>query len=254
MKPVPGLLVSVHDVCPGNLANIEALLAHFQGLPLRYTFLAVLRWHREIPLWKNSHCLSFLRQRQEQGDEVAMHGFYHVDDEMPLRFGKDWLLRRLYTDGEGEFLPLGVRKAKARLHWGKEMLESLGFSVSGFVPPAWLLGEGGKEALLSSGFSYTSFFSGIQILPKGWIQSSAITWSARSSLRVKTSLLFNKTRFFCLETPPLIRVALHPRDAIYPGIFLQAKSIMAKALSGRPSYTKRDYLHACLGEPSSFLS
>jgi hypothetical protein len=100
----------------------------------------------------------------ERGDELALHGYSHLDTEagggLCARF-----LRNVYTRREGEFAALAEAEARRRLELGLDWFAARGWTPTGFVPPAWLLGEGAWRALRDAPFAYTTTFSHFHCLP-----------------------------------------------------------------------------------------
>lgn len=97
-----------------------------------------------------------LDQRLALGDELALHGYFHLDEGPRPRPGRDWLRRRWYTAGEGEFAALDSSAAWLRLEAGLRWFAQRDWPVHGFVAPAWLLSPGSWTALRSLPFRYTT--------------------------------------------------------------------------------------------------
>lgn len=158
------LCVSIHDVAPATwtdcLRLVEAVRA-VADIPL--TWLVVPHYHfRPEQSLAMEACLNVALER---GDELALHGYSHLDTEaggggLGARF-----LRNVYTRREGEFAALTEVEARRRLELGLEWFAARGWTPTGFVPPAWLLGEGAWRALRDGPFAYTTTFSHFHCLP-----------------------------------------------------------------------------------------
>jgi hypothetical protein len=101
----------------------------------------------------------------ERGDELALHGYSHLDTEAGSGGLRARFLRNVYTRREGEFAALTEAEARRRLELGLDWFAARGWTPTGFVPPAWLLGEGAWRALRDAPFAYTTTFSHFHCLP-----------------------------------------------------------------------------------------
>jgi len=158
------LCVSIHDVAPATWADclrlVEAVRA-VADIPL--TWLVVPHYHfrpEQSPAMEA--CLNVALER---GDELALHGYSHLDTEARGGGLRARFLRNVYTRREGEFAALAEAEARRRLELGLDWFAARGWTPTGFVPPAWLLGEGAWRALRESPFAYTTTFSHFHCLP-----------------------------------------------------------------------------------------
>lgn len=244
----PTVCVSIHDVAPSTWPQCAVLLkAMAQVGPMPVTLLVVPDYHRQgttLPAWYRNA----LEARLARGDELALHGYCHLDEGPPPRTPGDWLVRRIYTAGEGEFAALPVEDAKQRLAAGHQWFQAQGWPLHGFVAPAWLLGPGAWAALGDAGFLYTTTLREFH-LPAFAIRlaAPAIVYSPRSLLRRAASLAWNRIRTYP-PAAPLIRLALHPADAAYPAIVRQAQELLAHLLEeGRTAMTKAGFAAGLAG-------
>jgi predicted deacetylase len=158
------LCVSIHDVAPATWSDclrlVEAVRA-VADIPL--TWLVVPHYHfrpEQSPAMEA--CLNVALER---GDELALHGWSHLDTEAGSGGLRARFLRSVYTRREGEFAALTEAEARRRLELGLDWFAARGWTPSGFVPPAWLLGEGAWRALRDAPFTYTTTFSHFHCLP-----------------------------------------------------------------------------------------
>jgi uncharacterized protein len=241
----PALCISIHDVAPATWADCARLLevlAPFGPLPL--TLLVVPDYHGQgaaLPGWYR-HALE---RRLEMGDELALHGWNHLDEGPPASGPAEWLRRRVYTAGEGEFAALSTEAARQRLAAGRAWFAAQGWPLSGFVAPAWLLGPGAWRALAEpiagqAAFAYTTTLRVFHsFLPQRAVAASCIVYSARSRLRRAASLAWNA--FPRDRAAPLLRVALHPIDARHPALLRQAVRRLQDLLLEREVMTKAQF-------------
>jgi predicted deacetylase len=160
------LCVSIHDVAPATWSDclrlVEAVRA-VADIPL--TWLVVPHYHfrpEQSPAMEA--CLNVALERD---DELALHGYSHLDTEAGGGGLRARFLRTVYTRREGEFAALTEAEARRRLDLGLEWFAARGWTPMGFIPPAWLLGEGAWRALRDAPFAYTTTFSHFHCLPGG---------------------------------------------------------------------------------------
>ena len=158
------LCVSIHDVAPATWSDclrlVEAVRA-VADIPL--TWLVVPHYHfRPEQSLAMEACLNVALER---GDELALHGYSHLDTEAGSGGLRARFLRNVYTRREGEFAALTASEARRRLELGLDWFAARGWTPTGFVPPAWLLGEGAWRALRDAPFAYTTTFSHFHCLP-----------------------------------------------------------------------------------------
>lgn len=158
------LCVSIHDVAPATWSDclrlVEAVRA-VADIPL--TWLVVPHYHfRPEQSLAMEACLNVALER---GDELALHGYSHLDTEAGSGGLRARFLRNVYTRHEGEFAALTEAEARRRLELGLDWFAARGWTPTGFVPPAWLLGEGAWRALRDAPFAYTTTFSHFHCLP-----------------------------------------------------------------------------------------
>jgi predicted deacetylase len=160
------LCVSIHDVAPATWSDclrlVEAVRA-VADIPL--TWLVVPHYHfrpEQSPAMEA--CLNVALER---GDELALHGYSHLDTEAGSGGLRARFLRNVYTRREGEFAALTEAEARRRLELGLDWFAARGWTPTGFIPPAWLLGEGAWRALRDAPFAYTTTFSHFHCLRGG---------------------------------------------------------------------------------------
>lgn len=240
------LCVVLHDVADATLADCDLLVAAVRevaAVPL--TLLAVPQYHgrtasRSLEQW--------LGQHQRMGAELALHGFVHLDAGQPAG-GVDWLRRRIYTRGEGEFWALSAAEARWRLAEGAAWFQRNGWPLKGFVAPAWLLGPGAWQALRHPGpgeprFSYTATLRKLYPLQpdaaslacRGMVYSSSTAW--RRSMSVAWAAINRAT----LRQAPVMRLELHPADARHRNIRRSWQRALEAGLRHRQAATVADGL------------
>ena len=229
------ICVVVHDVAEATLDACERLVAAVHDVaPVPLTLLAVPRFHHDPPSTRLEH---WLGARHRGGDEIALHGYTHLDEGEP-RGWIDGLRRRHYTRGEGEFWALDADEAGRRLDLGMAWFEQNGWPLQGFVAPAWLLGPGGWRALRRTPFRYTSTLRHIHLLPKaGHITSQSLVYSTSSAWRRQSSVTWARVVAATLQSNPVLRIELHPRDADHPAVRRSWQGLLARELDRREPLT-----------------
>jgi predicted deacetylase len=225
------LCIVVHDVAPSTWSNCRRLLDGLAALDhFAVTLLAVPRYHGEQP---SAAFESWLCERAALGDEIALHGYSHLDEGMP-RTGRDLLRRRVYTRGEGEFVDLPFDEATLRLQAGREWLGRLGLEPEGFVAPAWLLGAQAWRALRCQPFAYTCTLRRIHLLPqRRSVVCQSQVYSSASAWRRGLSVLWNASLARAQAVAPLVRLELHPSDEEHAAIRNAWRRLAARQLDTR---------------------
>jgi predicted deacetylase len=209
--PERTLCVVVHDVAPPTWALCQRLLHEVAAVgAMPVTLLAVPRYHGTP---RDQRFEAWLRQRASQGDEVALHGYTHLDAGPAPRGRLDHWRRRHYTAGEGEFAALGGAEAARRLKAGADWLRGLGLPPAGFVAPAWLLSDGAWQALRATPLDYTCTLRRVHLLHTGsGVNALSQVYSTRSAWRRVVSVLWNMLLAQLQRSAPCVRVELHPGD------------------------------------------
>lgn len=238
------VLLVLHDVAPETWSDYRGFVEAVDALGrIPITWLVVPDFHNRQPLEAHVGLCRQLEARLARGDELALHGYFHMDDGPPPRTPGDWLMRRIYTH-EGEFYRLDEAWARQRLERGMGLFRRLGWPLYGFVAPAWLMSDGARRALCGSGLSYTSGLHHLYRLPD--LQAMAapgLTWSARSPWRRGMSRLVSAGAFALHRRAPVLRLGLHPVDMRHEFSRAYWLRLLHRLLEdGRRPLTKIDWL------------
>jgi predicted deacetylase len=246
------LCIAVHDVAPATWPRCEVLLELLRTLGgPRATLLVVPDYHRRGSVEENSAFVRAIDGRIARGDEIALHGYYHVDDGPAAYSALEWLQRRVLTASEGEFAALTECEAELRISAGLRMFDRLGWNVAGFVAPAWLLGAGSRAALALTQLRYTSTRTHLEMIADGRrIAAPVISASARSSWRRWTSRQFLRATRAMTRNAPLLRIALHPADVDDADLLAAWRELLAALLADRIALTKSAALTSVLTQTS----
>jgi predicted deacetylase len=241
----PAVCVVLHDVAPATWPGCERLLAGIDALGnIPVTLLVVPEYHHGEAIDAAPDFIRAIERRIARGDETAMHGLYHLDDgAAAARSPVDWIRRRCYTAGEGEFSALDEPRAQERLERGLARFASLGWTAHGFVAPAWLLSRGARAALTHSPFRYTATRERLYTLPD-WqaFGDPGLVWSVRSAWRRMLSVRYNRWLNHRLRHAPLLRLGLHPADAAFADVTRFWIETLRAALESRVPMIKAAWL------------
>ena len=240
MSATKHLCIVLHDVAPATWPACRSLLDMIAGLgdpPL--TLLVVPDFHGRGRIDAAPDFFRSVDALAARGAEIALHGYFHRDDAPPPRSPGAWLRRRILTAGEGEFAALDRDAAACRIHDGQHMLTRVGWNIAGFVPPAWLASGGTCEALCTTTLRYTSTHTALITLPdRRRIAAPCLTASTRSAWRRASSRLYLSTMSSLWARSPLLRIGLHPDDALHPEIMACWRKLIGTLLRDRIALTK----------------
>ncbi len=238
LVPEPSLCISIHDVAPATWPQCERLVqALGEVAPLPLTYLVVPAWHHRAPDHEEQVCLSALEAQRVAGSELALHGYTHLDEGRGPNCMATYFWRRIYTAGEAEFAGLSSEQARQRLAWGLEWFARQGWQVEGFVPPVWLMSAGSWRALRGTGLRYTTTFSRFYLLQERRSLFAPSLFYGGGHVTSHLSHPLNSAAAVALRQAPLLRLALHPRDARYPSTIRHAQHLVEKLLATREPLT-----------------
>jgi uncharacterized protein len=233
------LCIALHDVAPATwpaCAGLLAMLDEIGAAPV--TLLVVPDFHGLGRIDRDAGFVASIEQRIRRGDEIALHGYTHRDDASSPTNPRQWFRRRVLTAGEGEFSALDYADARQRIRRGMDVMSRLNWNIDGFVPPAWLASAGTVKALAETQLRYTSTHTALLDLRGRPMYAPCITASSRSSWRRALSRLWMRATATATRHVPLIRVGLHPEDALHPTMIRAWRKLLIELLSDRLPMTK----------------
>jgi predicted deacetylase len=245
-KPSRALVVSLHDVSTVTVEECGKILSDLDEIGIKTTSLLVIPdHHRRGKLLPGDATTPWLHQKNDQGHEIVLHGYYHQRLSTKSANPVHELVATRYTAGEGEFYDIDYPTATDLLRKGLQCFHECGFYPKGFIAPAWLLGNEAARAVAEAGFEYTTRIGKVIDLTTGWeISSRSLVYSVRSGWRRSMSLIWNFCLNQCLARTPLLRVGLHPPDWRYPAIRKQILQLLSRALADRQPMTYETWLKA----------
>ena len=238
------VMLVLHDVAPETWPDYQPFVEAVDQLgDVPMTWLVVPDFHHRNALKHSPAFCRLLERRLAQGDELALHGYYHADDGPLPRGPRDFFMRRVYTH-EGEFYGLDQDQALQRLQAGLEVFHSHGWPVAGFVAPAWLMSEGTRQALRQLPLRYTSTPQHLYRLPEFTaIDAPGLVWSARSSWRRGLSKVLSDWQIRRWQQADTLRLGLHPVDMRHPSARnYWLETLQSLLAEGREPLTKSAWL------------
>jgi len=241
-----GLVASIHDVSPRTREVTEQMLADLKALGVRRTSLLVIPDHHHCGHFQDDpEFCDWLAGCVRAGHEAVVHGYFHLREKPAGTGGGLWsrLVTESYTAGEGEFYDLDEAEAFARVTRALGEFHAAGLTPTGFIAPAWLLGDAAARAVARAGFQYTTRIGRVEDLVRGKAHpSQSLVYSVRAAWRRATSLAWNSLLLRALGERPLVRMGLHPPDWSHPAIREHARKCLVRALAGREAMTYEDWL------------
>ncbi|GAC1418755.1 MAG: DUF2334 domain-containing protein [Burkholderiaceae bacterium] len=249
--PAPALCISIHDVAPATWPLCERLIQNVYAVAaVPLTLLVVPEFHR-LPVADVAGYERALERCQIRGDELALHGYVHLDEGPPASSLRERYLREVFTTREGEFSALTASEATVRIEQGLRWFEQRGWPVSGFVAPAWLLSRGAWEALRQFPFAYTTTMGHVHLVrERRKLAAPSLTYTARNAVGRFLSSRVNDVLASAQGARPLTRLALHPADACHPELMRHCQRLVARLLEHREPMTKAAFVMREAARPS----
>jgi uncharacterized protein len=240
--------IVVHDVAPATWPQCEALLRMIDTLGAPpVTLLVVPHFHRGVRARDSQAFVEALHARRARGDELVLHGFFHVDEGPAPRSVAGFVARRVLTRGEAEFAAVTESEARDRLQQGIALFDDEGWPLHGFVPPAWQLNAATRHALdaASHRFQYVPVRHGIHRLPEWTFEATAnYCYSPDRPWRRLMSRAQIATEAARRGSRRLLRLSLHPLDARFDAVTAHWRRLITAALATRRAVTKHQAMTA----------
>ena len=243
----PVLCVSIHDVAPATWDECHRLAQAVRAVAdIPLTWLVVPHYHRAGG--DSLRMEAGLGRALARGDELALHGFTHLDSAPRGPGLGERFLRGTYSHA-GEFAALPATEAARRIQLGLDWFAERGWPVRGFVPPAWLMGEGAWQALHGFDFDYTTTYRRFHLLDAGGtagggallapsLLSPSLVYAARNRSGRLASPWLADLLALALARRPLVRLGLHPPDVRHPRLLRHAQATVERLLATRTALTK----------------
>lgn len=247
----PAVVVSIHDVSLLTWRRTSEILGDLASTGItRVSLLVIPNHHRKGLISSDPEFVQWLTHECMNGREAVLHGYCHLRDNRSDDGAWKRLVTRSYTAGEGEFFDLEESAAADLLLRGRMAFENCGLACTGFIAPAWLLGEAAERAVRAAGFEYTTRIATVSDFRSKKIhRSRSQVWSVRAGWRRTCSLIWNAALDRVTRQAPLTRIGIHPPDWDHPAIRRQILKIAGKALAVREAMTYEGWLHRMRTNP-----
>jgi predicted deacetylase len=125
--------------------------------------------------------------------------------------------------------------------------------VEGFVAPGWMMSAGSWRALRRTRLSYTTNFSRFFLLQEKRSLFAPSLFYGGGQLASRFSQSLNSAAALAMRQSPLLRLALHPRDAEHRSTILHAQRLLEKLLVTREPMTMASFARRWSGlvQPSA---
>jgi predicted deacetylase len=243
------LLVSLHDVSPLTLADCEAAIALLRdaGLaPSQLTVLAIPHHEERIALDAHPPTIRFLRDLEEQGARLMMHGLTH------RMVGRAWtplgmFRAHIFARGQGELYNADAAETARRLDEGRAILVRAGLegATRAFVPPAWLLSPAGRQVVAQRGFDFYEIFGGI--IHHGTRHARRVVgWGSLNPIETVATAIYADLQ--SIRTGLDTRLAIHPADMRLPSQRRAINRILTRLLPRMRALNYATYLQETSGD------
>lgn len=212
---VPGLIMptydavlSLHDVMPETLPQVEKILNYARGLNISPMPLLVVPGKE----WQPGQ-IARLRKLAEAGHELAAHGWSHQAQRNKGVYHR--LYAAVISRNVGEHLDLDSSAIRYLMECSHAwFVEHCLPAPSLYVPPAWALGSVSIKALQGLPFTHIETLRGILDLQSGRLHRlPVIGFEANSSFRAFVLGGCNSLQLtWCHLISRPVRIALHPND------------------------------------------
>ena len=238
------LVVSIHDVEPGNRALIDSILNEMARRGVRAcSLLVVPHYHHQRSVADDPQFGSWLRDMEAAGHEVVIHGYFHQRPRHENETASQRFITRVYTQDEGEFFDIDYDEAQRRIQDAQSIFATAGLKPRGFIAPAWLLSSEGERAARDCGMEYTTRLRSVLDLRSGQaFAARALVYSVRSGWRRSVSLAWNGALFQALRENRLLRLSIHPPDRGFPEIWRQTERFIEEVRETRTATTYSDWV------------
>lgn len=232
------LLLSLHDFHPGAREAVEEQMEFcLHRCPGHASIFVIPEYHHGESVEASAGCLTLLQRWQEEGHDLAIHGYYHDRKGRPAG---PWWWTKIYTSGEAEFIDLSPEEELERVDLAKQIWQRQKWKASGFVAPGWLYPASLEKRLADRGFSYTCRLREVVHLRTGFRESAwAGAYSLRSPWRRWAARSWQPIWKRIWGGRNLVRLSLHPRDLEVPFVRRQVGVLLEEL--GRRGYRSCSY-------------
>ncbi len=194
-------IVTIHDACPTFSTKIFKLADELEGLGIKFNIAL-------IPFFKEKEDLpsfpGFVEKIKSYKEcEISLHGLYHERKN------------GMFDD----FHSVTKATAEEEIRAGLEIFQEIKIKTNVFIPSAWNLNAESIEILEKEGFEFSEMQERLVLLSNNEFKkikvSKVFNWDSTGYPEKNTiNIRRDEKRFqdLIIQTPPIVRIALHPRD------------------------------------------
>jgi predicted deacetylase len=221
---VKNLAVTMHDVEPATFERCALMREWLDDLGVERTTLLVIPAADLHPVGDRAPDLTrWLRERAGAGDEVAQHGFQHLQLH-PGRPARQ-LVARLQGDRAAEFVGLGEDDTRRVVDAGRRILKLAGLDPHGFVAPGYAYTPA-LRLTLAERFAWWAGLMRVHTVD-GRRTSFALCLGTSGPVKRATSPAL--VRAGSLVAGRTLRLDLHPADLDHPRHVLALERVLKRA-------------------------
>ena len=229
------LAVTVHDVEPATFERCALIREWLDDLGVERTTLLVIPAADLHPVGDRAPELAaWLRERAGAGDEIAQHGFQHL--QVRSAGTARQFVARLQGDRAAEFVGLGELDTRRVVDAGRRILKLAGLDANGFVAPAYAYTPELRDALRDR----FRWWAGLLGLHAGERTRLTPAVGLGTSGRFKRATSPPLLRLGAALAGPTLRLDLHPADLDHPRHVLALERVLRTGARRRQAVTLDD--------------
>jgi predicted deacetylase len=195
------VIVTIHDACPFFSDKIFKLVDDLENLKIKFNIALVPFFNEKEDLTSFPDFIEKIKSYKDC--EIALHGLYHER-----------------KNGEFDnFHSITKAEAEEEMRCGLEIFQEIKIKTNVFIPPAWKLNDASLEILEKLGFKFSETQERFILISKESFKKIKVpkvfNWDSTGYPEKNTiNIRIDENRFQDLIklAPPIIRIALHPRD------------------------------------------
>jgi predicted deacetylase len=201
------LLLSIHDVMPDTLDDVEHIVSELADLGYRTVTLLVVPGSG----W-TADSLQRLAALSRSGAELAGHGWRHVVDDIRGLWHRVHSL--LISRNVAEHLALSRSQIRSLVQQCYDWFAANDLPEPQlYVPPAWAMGRIDRSDLDQLPFNQYETLAGIYDAgARSFRRTAMVGFEADTAFRALSCRFWNRLNLRAAGTSKPIRVAIHPRD------------------------------------------
>ncbi|SDC72193.1 DUF2334 domain-containing protein [Rhodococcus tukisamuensis] len=152
------LIVSVSGIRVETTELVAGFASEMDSRGVSLSLLVAPRLKDKYRLAKDEPTQQWLRERQEHGDAIVLHGYDQAATKK----------RR------AEFAALREHEATLRLTAADRVMEQTGLRTRAFAPPRWIASPGAVSALVPTGFRLLAGLTAVHDLGRGTVERGRV--------------------------------------------------------------------------------